>query len=217
MITTITPLRRVAVTLAMAGVTAFGAVAIAPAAFADDGYTVNESGSGNGNGNAYGNGNEGTVPVVPPVVDPAPVVPPVADPAPVVPPVADPAPVVPPVADPAPVVAPPQVVIGKDGKPVKAPKVCTTKDQSEYAAKLAKATEQAAGITRNANTLRAVSAALRAQAAKMPIASQGRSLALALASLSDYAASKLDAQAADVIAKVGGIGCIVPIVSGGRF
>jgi hypothetical protein len=201
MITTITPLRRVAVTLAMAGVTAFGAVAIAPAAFADEGPTISDQA---------------------PVIDPAPVtpevvvpdattVPPVVETAPVVPPVAEPAPV------PAPVVTPPQVVIGKDGKPVKAPKVCTTKDQSEYAAKLAKATEQAAGITRNANTLRAVSAALRAQAAKMPIASQGRSLALALANLSDYAASKLDAQAADVIAKVGGIGCIVPIVSGGRF
>ncbi|MCW2704925.1 MAG: hypothetical protein JWQ37_2920, partial [Blastococcus sp.] len=42
MITTITPLRRIAVTLAMTGVTAFGAVAIAPAAFADETTTVTE-------------------------------------------------------------------------------------------------------------------------------------------------------------------------------
>jgi hypothetical protein len=43
MITTITPLRRVAVTLALTGVTAFGAVAIAPAAFADETTTVTEA------------------------------------------------------------------------------------------------------------------------------------------------------------------------------
>ena len=48
MITTITPLRRVAVTLAMAGVAAFGAVAIAPAAFAaeDSGVVLRDGNNG---------------------------------------------------------------------------------------------------------------------------------------------------------------------------
>ena len=51
MITTITPLRRVAVTLVLTGATAFGAVAVAPAAFAapaQDGpnYVIEGNGSG---------------------------------------------------------------------------------------------------------------------------------------------------------------------------
>jgi hypothetical protein len=40
MITTVTPLRRVAVTLVLTGVTAFGAVSLAPAAFAGQPKTV---------------------------------------------------------------------------------------------------------------------------------------------------------------------------------
>jgi hypothetical protein len=42
MITTITPLRRVAVTLVLTGATALGAIGIAPAAFADDSAAVVE-------------------------------------------------------------------------------------------------------------------------------------------------------------------------------
>jgi hypothetical protein len=50
-ITTITPLRRVAVTLVLTGATAFGAVAVAPAAFAgpaQDGPNYVIEGNGNG-------------------------------------------------------------------------------------------------------------------------------------------------------------------------
>jgi hypothetical protein len=115
----------------------------------------------------------------------------------------------------APAPAPPVVVIGKDGKPVKAPKVCTSKDQADYAAKLAKATAQAASLKSNAAKLRQVSALLRLQTAKMTPAQI--KVTLALASLSDYAASSLEAQAADAVAKVGVIDCIVPVVTGGRF
>jgi hypothetical protein len=191
MITTITPLRRVAVTLAMTGVTAFGAVAIAPAAFADESTTVTESAP--------------VVETAPEVVTPAPEAAPVVEaPAPVV---ETPAP--------APVVAPPLVVIGKDGKPVKAPKVCTDKDMTEYAAKLAKANQQAAPLLKAAGQLRDAAAALRAQVAKLTPA-QAR-VAQALATVGDMAASKLEAQAQTFITKVGGIGCITVTAPGGRF
>ena len=147
MITTITPLRRVAVTLVLTGATAFGAVAVAPA--------------------------------------------------------------------PAPVVTPPLVVIGKDGKPVKQPKVCTDKDNREYAEKLAKANQQAAPLLKAAAQLREAANALRAQVAKLTPA-QAR-IVQALAGVGDLAASKLEAQAQALITKVGGIGCIVVTAPGGRF
>lgn len=193
MITTITPLRRIAVTLAMTGVTAFGAVAIAPAAFADETTTVTEEA---------------------PVTEVAPeVVPEVA--VPEVEPVVEPAPVVESTPAPAPVVTPPPaVVIGKDGKPVAAPKVCTTKDMAERAAKIAKATAQAAPLLRTATKLREASALLRAQAVKNP--SQAR-IALALADAADLAAAKLEAQAADLIAKAGQLSCLVLTAPGTRF
>ena len=200
MITTITPLRRVAVTLVLTGATAFGAIGIAPAAFADETTTVTESAP--------------VTEAAPEVVVPEAVVPdaaPVVTPAPVV---ATPAPVVEAPA-PAPVVTPPLVVIGKDGKPVKAPKVCTDKDQKEYAEKLAKANQQAAPLLKAAAQLRDAANALRAQIIKLTPA-QAR-VVQALASVGDLAASKLEAQAQALITKVGGIGCIVVTAPGGRF
>ena len=198
MITTISPLRRAAVTLVLTGATALGAVAIAPAAFADDSVAVVDQA---------------------PVTDQVPVTDVAPQDAPVVPDVVvpdAPAPAVVETPAPAPVVvAPPEVVIGKDGKPVKAPKVCTDKDTTEYAAKLAKANQQAAPLLKAATQLRQASAVLRSQIAKLT-ASQGR-LVEALASVGDMAASKLEAQAQALIAKVGGIGCITVTAPGGRF
>jgi len=203
MITTITPLRRVAVTLALTGVTAFGAVAIAPAAFADETTTVTEA---------------APEVVAPEVVAPEVVVPEVV--APTTPPVVEappaaPAPVVEPAPAPAPVVTPPPVVIGKDGKPVAKPKVCTAKDLSEYAARVAKADAQAAPLLRAATLLRQASAALRVEATSMNPGHARK--AIALADASDLAAGKLEAQAKAILAKVGGVGCITVTEPGGRF
>jgi hypothetical protein len=183
MITTITPLRRLAVTLVLTGATAFGAIGLAPAAFAAD---------------------------TPPVVDQAPVAEVAPQDAPVVPEV-----VVPEAPAPAPVAAPPAVVVGKDGKPVKAPKLCSDKDMTEYATKLAKANQQAAPLLKAAAQLRDASAALRAQMAKLT-APQARA-AEAAAAIGDLAASKLEAQARTYITKVGGIGCITVTAPGGRY
>jgi len=203
MITTITPLRRVAVTLALTGVTAFGAVAIAPAAFADETTTVTEA---------------APEVVAPEVVAPEVVVPEVV--VPTTPPVVEappaaPAPVVEPAPAPAPVVTPPPVVIGKDGKPVAKPKVCTAKDLSEYAARVAKADAQAAPLLRAATLLRQASAALRVEATSMNPGHARK--AIALADASDLAAGKLEAQAKAILAKVGGVGCITVTEPGGRF
>jgi hypothetical protein len=204
MITTITPLRRVAVTLVLTGATAFGAIGIAPAAFADETTTVTESAA------VTEAAPEVVVPevVVPEVVVPA--TPPVVEAPP-----AAPAPVVEPAPAPAPVVTPPPVVVGKDGKPVKQPKVCTTKDLTDLATKVAKATAQAAPLTSAAAKLREASAALRAQAAKLT-ASQAR-IAQALAGVSDFAAAKLEDQAKALIAKANTVDCIVVSAPGGRF
>jgi hypothetical protein len=209
MITTITPLRRVAVTLVLTGATAFGAIGIAPAAFADETTTVTESAP------VTAAAPEVVVPevVVPEVVVPEVVVP--ATPPVVEAPPAAPAPVVEPAPAPAPVVTPPPVVVGKDGKPVKQPKVCTTKDLTDLATKVAKATAQAAPLTSAAAKLREASAALRAQAAKLT-ASQAR-IAQALAGVSDFAAAKLEDQAKALIAKANTVDCIVVSAPGGRF
>jgi hypothetical protein len=193
MIMTITPLRRVAVTLALTGVTAFGAVAIAPAAFADETTTVTEAAP-------EVVAPEVVVPATPPVVEAPP---------------AAPAPVVEPAPAPAPVVTPPPVVIGKDGKPVEKPKVCTAKDLSEYAARVAKADAQAAPLIRAATLLRQASAALRVEATTMNPGHARK--AIALADASDLAAGKLEAQAQAILAKVGGVGCITVTEPGGRF
>jgi hypothetical protein len=193
MIMTITPLRRVAVTLALTGVTAFGAVAIAPAAFADETTTVTEAAP-------EVVAPEVVVPATPPVVEAPP---------------AAPAPVVEPAPAPAPVVTPPPVVIGKDGKPVEKPKVCTAKDLSEYAARVAKADAQAAPLIRAATLLRQASAALRVEATTMNPGHARK--AIALADASDLAAGKLEAQAQTILAKVGGVGCITVAEPGGRF
>ena len=193
MITTITPLRRVAVTLALTGVTAFGAVAIAPAAFADETTTVTEAAP-------EVVAPEVVVPATPPVVEAPP---------------AAPAPVLEPAPAPALVVTPPPVVIGKDGKPVEKPKVCTAKDLSEYAARVAKANAQAAPLIRAATLLRQASAALRVEATTMNPGHARK--AIALAEASDLAAGKLEAQAQAILAKVGGVGCITVAEPGGRF
>ncbi|TFV88343.1 hypothetical protein E4P38_11405 [Blastococcus sp. CT_GayMR16] len=111
---------------------------------------------------------------------------------------------------------PPPVVIGKDGKPVKAPKVCTSKDLSDLASKVAKATAQATQLNKTAAALRQVSAALRTQAAKMTNVSQAR-LTLALAALGDLAANKLEAQAKSVVTSANQISCIVVTAPGGRW
>jgi hypothetical protein len=191
MITTISPLRRAAVTLMLTGATALGAVAVAPAAFADDTTTVTEQ--------APVTEVAPDAPVAPEVVVPE-------TPAPVVEQAPAPAPVV---------VTPPEVVIGKDGKPVKAPKVCTAKDLSDYAAKLAKANAQAAPLLKAAELLRQGAAALRAQVPTMNHG-QGKK-ALALAEAAELAASKLEAQAQAIVAKVGGVGCIEVTAPGARF
>jgi outer membrane biosynthesis protein TonB len=210
MITTITPLRRVAVTLVLTGATAFGAVSIAPAAFADEATTVTEQAPVIQDTPAVVAAQAPVVETPAPVVEaPAPVV---QTPAPVV---EAPAPVVEQAPAPAPVVTPPVVVIGKDGKPVKAPKTCTDKDQKEYAEKLAKANQQAAPLLKNASQLRAAANALHAQAVKLTGAQAW--IVEGLAKLGDLAASKLEAQAQAIITKVGGIGCIVVETVGGRF
>jgi hypothetical protein len=209
MITTITSLRRVAVTLALTGVTAFGAVAIAPAAFADEATSVTEAAPEVASP-------EVAAPEVaaPEVAAPGAVVPEVA-PAPEAAPVVPAAPVAESAPAPAPVVTPPLVVIGKDGMPVKAPKVCTAKDLSEYAAKLAKANAQAAPYLRAAQLLRQAATALRAE---VPTLNPGHARkALALAEASELAASKLEAQAQAIVSKVGGVGCITVTAPGGRF
>lgn len=191
MITTISPLRRAAVTLVLTGATALGAIAIAPAAFADETTTVVEQA---------------------PATDVA------APQAPAAPEVAAPEAPAPVAETPAPapvVVAPPAVVIGKDGKPVEKPKVCTAKDLSEYAAKLAKADAQAAPYLKAAQLLRQGAAALRAE---IPGLNHGQGKkALGLAEAAELAASKLEAQAQAILTKVGGVGCIEVTAPGGRF
>jgi hypothetical protein len=198
MITTITPLRRVAVTLVLTGATALGAVSVAPAAFADDTTTAVEQ-----------------APVVadaPEVVVPDSPAPVLDTPAPVV---ETPAPVAEQAPAPAPVVLPPPVVIGKDGKPVKQPKVCTAKDLAEIGATVSKAVAQAAPLNRAAAQLRQASALLRTQAARMT-ASQAR-ITLALAGASDLAATKLEAQAQAIVDKASVQDCVVVTAPGGRF
>jgi hypothetical protein len=195
MITTITPVRRVAVTLVLTGVTAFGAVGIAPAAFADETTTVVEQAPVIENTPEVG-APEVVVPT-PPVVDAAP------------------APVIEPAPAPAPVVTPAPVVIGKDGKPVEKPKVCTEKDLADYAARVAKADAQAAPYYRAAQLLRQAATSLRAE---VPTLNPGHARkALALAEASELAAGKLEAQAQAIVAKVGGVGCITVTAPGGRF
>ena len=195
MITTITPVRRVAVTLVLTGVTAFGAVGIAPAAFADETTTVVEQAPVIENAPEVG---------APEDVDPTP---PVVD--------AAPAPVIEPAPAPAPVVTPAPVVIGKDGKPVEKPKVCTEKDLADYAARVAKADAQAAPYYRAAQLLRQAATSLRAE---VPTLNPGHARkALALAEASELAAGKLEAQAQAIVAKVGGVGCITVTAPGGRF
>ena len=201
MISTITPLRRLAVTLVLTGATALGAVSIAPAALADESVPVTESA---------------------PLVEPAPVETPVVDvpvaETPVVEaPVVESAPVVEAPAVPAPVVVPPPaVVIGKDGKPVKAPKVCTQKDIDDLAAKVATATQQAAQLNRTAALLRQGAAVLRTQAAKLT-GTKAR-LALDLAAAGELAASTLEAQGVALVQKAGvPTTCSMPLPGGGRF
>jgi hypothetical protein len=172
----ISPLRRIAVTLVLTGVTALGAVSIAPAAFADESSTVQTS-----------------VTETPAVESPAVEAPAVEAPV---------------------VVTPPEVVYDKDGKPVKAPKVCTAKDLSDVAKKIADATKKAAPLLSLADKSRDAAVAVRAQIAKVSPAA-GR-LAELVAQGLDKVADKLEAQAADLVAKASVKSCIV-LPTGGRF
>ena len=116
---------------------------------------------------------------------------------------------------PAPVTAtPPPVVYDKDGKPVKAPKICSVKDMENQAKKIAEATQQAATLTRTAEKLRASAVALRAQALKATRSVQALN---AMADAADWAAAQLEQQAVALVQKAGELTCAPPIVGGGRF
>ena len=199
---TISPLRRIAVTLVLTGVTALGAVSIAPAAFADDSVSVqpaitapaatpavpsddgkdkgkDKSDEANNNKGEEGDGSKA------------------ATPAPVV------------------VTPPPAVVYDKNGKPIKAPKVCTAKDLDDVAKKVADATKKAASIFALAEKSHQAANLVRAQESKMT-ASQVR-LAELVANGLDMVGDKLAAQAQASIDKAGVKDCIVVSVPAGRF
>jgi hypothetical protein len=174
----ISPLRRIAVTLAMTGVAAFSAVAIAPAAFADDAVAVQPA---------------------PAVTDPA------ATPAPAVVPAPAPA------ADP----ATPAVVYDKNGKPIKAPKVCTAKDLADTAKKVADATKKAAPVLQLAAKSHDAADLVRAQEPKMTL-SQAKLAELVAGGL-DMVGNKLEAQAKASIDAAGQMDCIILVNPAGRF
>ena len=141
----ISPLRRFAVTGAMIGAAVFGSVALAPAASADESAPVVV---------------EAPVLEAPVVEAPVAEAPVVEAPAVAVVPAPAPAPVVEQAPAPAATPAPPPVVYDKNGKPVKAPKACTAKELDQYA-------QQAAQATRLATSLESAAARLHDAAAKL--------------------------------------------------
>ncbi len=209
----LTSFRRLAVTIALTGVTAIGAVALAPVAMADDTAIVESAPAAE---------SAPAVESVPPV-ESSPAVPsaPVVESVPVVPsaPVVEAVPVVPsaPAAEPAPVVVtPPPVGVDKNGKEYKPPKFCTVKDLEDIAKKVAKATKEAANLTKLANAARQAATLLRAQAPKL----KGFSayLALEVARGLDSSAAKLLDQGQKLIDKASEKTCLdAPAVEGGRF
>jgi hypothetical protein len=198
MSTTISPLRRITVTLALAGAAAFSAVAIAPSAFAAD-TVVPMADSAAADSSA------------PAVTDPAVVADPAAatDPAVVTPPV-----VAPPVVTP-PVVTPPAVVLDKNGKPVKGFKACTDKDLADSAKKVADATKKAAPQLAQAVSLHKAADFLRAQELTMTVAQ--KNLTELVAKGLDAVGDKVAAQAQASIDKAAILDCTIVSVPGGRF
>ena len=198
---TISPLRRIAVTLVLTGVTALGAVSIAPAAFADDSVSVQPSVTAPADTSAVpADDSQGKDKSKSDVADknqgdnsgvqsPAP------------------APVV--------VTPPPAVVYDKNGKPIKAPKVCSAKDLEDVAKKVDDATKKAASTLQLAAKAHQAAALVRAQESKMT-ASQVR-LAELVANGLDLVGDKLAAQAQASIDKAAVKDCITMSVPTGRF
>jgi hypothetical protein len=185
--TSFSPVRRVAVTAAMIGAAVFGSVALAPAASADESAPV-------------------VVEQAPAVEAPAPEAAqaPEVAPAPEVVPAPTPSQVVP---------VAPEIVYDKNGRPVKAPKPCTTKQLDQFEQQAARAVTQADVLKQAAFKLRDGAAKLRAQAA-VAAGSSARLLTL-LASAGDRAANALEQRAADLLESASVLPCIPP--GGGRF
>jgi hypothetical protein len=137
-----------------------------------------------------------------PVVEQAPVVD--AAPAPEVVPAPTPSQVVP---------VAPEIVYDKNGKPVKAPKPCTTKQLDQFQAQAARAITSADSLKQAAFKLRDGAAKLRAQAA-VAVGSSARLLTM-LANAGDTAANALEQRAADLLESASVLPCIPP--GGGRF
>jgi hypothetical protein len=209
MSTTISPLRRITVTLALAGAAAFSAVAIAPSAFAADSTipAATDSAAPAVSDPAV------TAPVVTPPAAPA-----VTDPAVTAPVVTPPA--APAVTDPAVVTPPvpsgPPIVYDKNGKPLKAPKTCTDKDLADSAKKVADATKKAAPLLSQAASLHNAANFLKAQETNMTTVAQ-KNLAELVVKALDSAGDKLAAQAQASIDKAGVLDCWIVSVPGGRF
>ena len=112
--------------------------------------------------------------------------------------------------------APPQVVFDKNGKPVKAPKVCSAKDLEKMAKDVAEATTQATSLNKAAAALRQSAVALKAQAAKA-LGTKAK-LLTGLATAADWAAAQLEQQAVKTVEKANVKNCLVLAPGGGtRF
>ena len=107
----------------------------------------------------------------------------------------------------------PEIVYDKNGRPVKAPKPCTTKQLDQFQTQAARAITQADALKQAAYKLRDGAAKLRAQAA-VATGSSARLLTL-LANAGDAAAHALEQRAADLLESASVLPCIPP--GGGRF
>ena len=85
---------------------------------------------------------------------------------------------------------PPPVVFDKDGKPVKAPKVCTRRTSRRWPRTVAEATKQVASLTKAAKVPASPLCLLRAQAAKA-VGIKAK-LLTGLATAADWAAAQLE-------------------------
>jgi hypothetical protein len=187
------PFRRLAVTVALAGFTAVGTVAIAPAASADDAAVVGSA----------------------PVTEEAPVVESVPVPAPVESapaPAADPAPT--PAPAPAPTADAPKP--DKKGTVVEQPDVCTKDDIKQWEKGIGQAEKTAKVLTGIADKLRKEAKDLVKQAAKQT-GFRAR-ITAGLAAAADWAAQVLEEQAAKLVEKAGTLDCLIVAPGGGtRF
>ena len=208
MSSSISPLRRFAVTSALLGAAVFGSVALAPAASADESAPVVE---------------QVPAPESAPVVEtapapedvPAPEAVPAPAPAPAPAPQAAPAPAPAPAAAPAPapVLTAPPIAYDKNGKPIKPPKACTAKELEKAQKDAAQSLKLADALNAAALKLREASGKLRAQAVAAS-ASSARVLN-ALANASDTAAQLLENKATVLIDAAYVLPCIPS--GGGRF